>query len=186
VPSGFSYSTVIGDINPFDAFNAEQNVLVNDATGFAIYTTWPGGFSASNPAFAGADLRILVGQVTTTGTITGQFYLQAFQNGDQAQEWRGLLPILTENPFEPPVPGCTDVLACNFDAAAEEDNGSCVYPDLYLDCAGNCLADADGDGICNPLEVPGCQDVLACNFNPAATDEDEHERDMLQPRQPYP
>lgn len=35
--------------------------------------------------------------------------------------------------------GCTDSTACNFDAAALQDDGSCVYPILYF-------ADADLDG----------------------------------------
>ena len=26
------------------------------------------------------------------------------------------------------------------------------------DCDGNCLADADGDGVCDEFEVAGCQD----------------------------
>jgi hypothetical protein len=41
-----------------------------------------------------------------------------------------------------------------------------------VDCDGNCLNDADGDGVCDEDEIAGCQDELACNYNPAATDED--------------
>ena len=40
------------------------------------------------------------------------------------------------------------------------------------DCDGNCLADADGDGVCDPFEVAGCQDDMACNYNADATDDD--------------
>ena len=36
----------------------------------------------------------------------------------------------------------------------------------------HCLADADGDDVCDEFEVPGCQDAAACNFNAAATDSD--------------
>ena len=39
------------------------------------------------------------------------------------------------------VPGCIDSLACNYDAAANCDNGSCTYSTAVLDCAGNCTAD---------------------------------------------
>jgi hypothetical protein len=34
------------------------------------------------------------------------------------------------------VPGCTDAAACNYDAAANEDDGSCTYPEAGLDCSG--------------------------------------------------
>ena len=36
--------------------------------------------------------------------------------------------------------------ACNFNAEADYDNASCLYPELY--CDGTCLSDVDGDGIC--------------------------------------
>jgi hypothetical protein len=96
--------------------------------------------------------------------------------------------------------GCTDSGACNYDADAEFDNGSCEYTSCsgcaiqqacnydpnatvndiascvfitasYLDCDGNCLNDADGDGICDENEPPvifGCTDDTALNYNPVA------------------
>jgi len=36
---------------------------------------------------------------------------------------------------------------------------------LDYDCDGNCLADTDGDGVCDEFEVAGCQDATACNYN---------------------
>lgn len=41
------------------------------------------------------------------------------------------------------------------------------------DCYGNCLADADGDGVCDEFEVAGCTDTSACNYDPANTEEDD-------------
>lgn len=86
-------------------------------------------------------------------------------------------PVPYDFPFEgfsllinPPVPGCTDMMACNFNAEATEDDGSCTYPDPLYDCDGNCLNDTDGDGICE--EVPGCTDDTACNYDPVATEDD--------------
>ncbi len=86
-------------------------------------------------------------------------------------------PLPYDFPFEgftllinPPVPGCTDMMACNFNADATEDDGSCTYPDPLYDCDGNCLNDTDGDGICE--EVPGCTDATACNYDPQATEDD--------------
>ncbi|MCH1575478.1 MAG: hypothetical protein L7S67_04325, partial [Flavobacteriales bacterium] len=61
------------------------------------------------------------------------------------------------NPFTvspdctPVVPGCTDTLACNYDAEASEEDGSCVYNvDALGVCGGDCAADVNGDGICDP------------------------------------
>ena len=42
----------------------------------------------------------------------------------------------------------------------------------FLDCDGNCLNDADGDGVCNELEIAGCTDPNSDSYMPQATDED--------------
>jgi hypothetical protein len=70
------------------------------------------------------------------------------------------------------LPGCTDALACNYDELVNTDDGSCVYPEDYVDCAGVCLSDSDSDGICDELEVLGCTIGNACNFSEEATDDD--------------
>ncbi|MBM56277.1 MAG: hypothetical protein CMB32_06950, partial [Euryarchaeota archaeon] len=53
--------------------------------------------------------------------------------------------------------GCTDESACNFNALATSDDGSCTYADPGFDCDGN------------SLNIEGCTDPLGCDFNPAAT-----------------
>jgi trypsin len=72
----------------------------------------------------------------------------------------------------PTIYGCTYNLACNYNAGATENNGTCIYPIQYYDCELICLNDMDGDGICNELEIAGCTDPLACNYNSSATNED--------------
>ena len=42
----------------------------------------------------------------------------------------------------------------------------------YYDCAGVCLNDSDGDGVCDELEISGCMDTDAFNYDPTATDDD--------------
>ena len=82
------------------------------------------------------------------------------------------------------VPGCTDSTACNFDASATDDNGSCLQsdecgicggqgiPSGNCDCAGNqldalgecggpCEADADMDGVCDDID-PCVGELDAC------------------------
>ena len=73
--------------------------------------------------------------------------------------------------------GCTDEMACNYDMDATIDDGSCqdpvdIYGDPAVDCDGNCLNDADMDGICDENEIPGCLDENACNYDANATDYD--------------
>ena len=71
------------------------------------------------------------------------------------------------------ISGCTDAGACNYDILATDDDGGCSFPDAdHLDCQGNCLNDADGDGVCDESETPGCTTFTACNYNPQATEED--------------
>ena len=71
------------------------------------------------------------------------------------------------------VNSCDD---CNdSDASASVDLGcGCGEPAAATgyDCAGNCLADADGDGICDEFEVDGCTDITALNYSASATDDD--------------
>ena len=45
-------------------------------------------------------------------------------------------------------------------------------PELFYDCDGVCLNDADLDGVCDELEVLGCTDSTACNFIDTATETD--------------
>ena len=62
--------------------------------------------------------------------------------------------------------GCTNVVACNFNPIATDDDGSCTFPSsVYVDCDEVCYNDTDGDGVCDELEIPGCTDETACNFD---------------------
>ena len=70
------------------------------------------------------------------------------------------------------LPGCTDEVACNYNAEATEDDASCIYPEEFYDCEGACLNDTDEDGVCDELEILGCTDPLACNYDDQATEND--------------
>ena len=68
--------------------------------------------------------------------------------------------------------GCVEAFACNYAPEALFSDNSCIYPvSLLRDCAGDCIHDADGDGICDEQEVAGCTDPTACNFQALATDD---------------
>ncbi len=67
--------------------------------------------------------------------------------------------------------GCTDPIACNYDAEAFDDDGSCTYANECIDCDG-VVIDSDQDGVGDCDEVAGCTDSLACNYNPSVSDDD--------------
>ena len=60
-----------------------------------------------------------------------------------------------------PVLGCVDETACNYNSAAEYDDGSCEYPLENYDCEGDCNNDVDQDGVCD--EDDDCVGSLDCN-----------------------
>ena len=83
--------------------------------------------------------------------------------------------------------GCTDSLACNYDAEATTDNGSCDfescsgctdpnacnYDPVATQDDGSC-GDIDDCGVCggDNSTCGGCTDSAACNYNPEAIFED--------------
>jgi hypothetical protein len=86
------------------------------------------------------------------------------------------LGLIFPRPVSCPVFGCIDPLACNFDAGANTDDGTCEY----LTCAGctdpaSCNYDLNAtidDGSCEYASCSGCTDSNACNYNANATIED--------------
>ena len=164
-------STIWGSVDATEQFDTDgpgSNFEVNDEVGGAVFLA----YDANDPndiQFAGEDLKIMFAQITTSGTLSGQVYLQVFMNGDQDQEWRDLLTF-----DSCPIPGCTDSAACNYDEEATEDDGSCEE----LDCAGVCGGDAilDACDICNgpgAVYECGCADLAdgACDCDGNVLDE---------------
>ena len=72
-------------------------------------------------------------------------------------------------PPAPAIEGCTAIEACNYNAAAEVEDGSCVLPGEPCDDMNeNTTNDVLGvDCVCNG-ELLGCTDMMACNYEMAA------------------
>ena len=70
------------------------------------------------------------------------------------------------------IPGCIDAEACNYDEDANQDDGTCSYPQFAYDCDGNCVNDVNENGICDELEILGCTDATNPGYNPAANVDD--------------
>ena len=134
---------------------------------------WELPLGTESNGFAGDDNQVAVMQITTNGALLWTLNAEIWVHGDstnkvivtQSFDGTGLGSVIIE--------GCTNPSACNYYSLATSDNGSCEFPDAYLDCDDECLNDTDGDGVCNELEIAGCTQALACNFNALATDEDD-------------
>lgn len=155
--------TTVGVDAAATAFESGGAFAINNALGGSWFVL-PGLEPLAYPDDQG---RVLVAQLTTDGVVNLSINLQyRAENGSNPQEIDQVLE------FPVVVQGCTDDAACNFDSAAEVNDGSCIYPEPFRDCFGNCISDADSDGVCDEEEVPGCTDPTADNYNPAATDDD--------------
>jgi hypothetical protein len=80
-PAGEVETTVVGDWA--GAFEAGDDLLINDFFGGSWFTTYP-----NTAGVAGADNRVLLGQFTTDGQISGQLFVQVFPNSIGADEMR--------------------------------------------------------------------------------------------------
>jgi hypothetical protein len=74
------------------------------------------------------------------------------------------------------IEGCTAMEACNYDALATLDNGSCVFVgDACDDGLEETIEDVIGaDCFCSGVIVdfPGCTDLTACNYDAGANADD--------------
>ena len=156
-------------ITPFFLNPGATSLLSNTLTGASYYI-----LNTATNGLPGEDLRVFVMQVTTAGSVSGTFNAQVFPLGEGENQQLLSWTFDGEGTYGgdgEPATGCTNEEACNYDLDATIDDGSCVFPGLFLDCDGNCLNDADNDGVCDELEV-GCTDALACNFDASAGEDD--------------
>ena len=183
-------------ITPFFLTDGATLMESNTLTGASWYV-----LNTASNGLANDDNRVLIMQVTTAGNVSGQISYQVFPLGVGADQQQLNVAFDGEGIFggdEPTVAcgctddaasnydpeatyddgsclfdvaGCTDAEACNYEEDATVDDGSCEFAEPLLDCEGNCLNDADGDGICDEVEE-GCTDADACNYDPSAAVED--------------
>ena len=147
-------------LTSFDDWNNGGDFVVNTFIGGSIFIV-PGANGQGNPI----NGRVLLGQVTTVGVTDAVVNIQ-FRDANQESVYASGMTLT----FPVAGAGCNNELACNYNPEAEGD-ADCVFPDTYYDCDG-CINDADGDGVCDELEVLGCTDDLACNFDINATEND--------------
>ena len=101
------------------------------------------------------DGRVLLMQLTTSGTFEGQFNVQVFEHGDGENEVIETIAFSGAGFFSPtdvPICGCTDSSACNFNALATVDDESCFFSTFLRDCSGDCFNDQNDNDVCDELE----------------------------------
>ena len=95
----------------------------------------------------------------TTITVSGVAFARSvkiqFSSGDS-----GVTSIVANGAELVCGAGCTDATACNYDADATSDDGSCLQLDECGVCGGSGV-DADADGICDDVDdcvgaIDGC------------------------------
>ena len=128
-------------IAAFDPGGAEpgSSIVINSAAGGA----WFAPADATN-GIAGDDLRVLVGQFTTDGDLSGQLYASVLPPG-QTEPIDIFLPFGEAGPTGG---GCTYEVAINFDPEATVDDGTCIF----VTCPDACDADLDEDGVCDDVD----------------------------------
>jgi len=151
---------ITGWANPWGNGEFDVYLIKTDGTGIEQWTQSFGG--------AGDDYGNSVQQTTDGGyIITG---LTSDEMGN-----RDVYLIKTDGYGNSFLVGCTDLLACNYDTEAIEDDGTCTYVDFICETCEDGLIldnDSDDDGVCDSNEVVGCQDMAACNYDALATDVD--------------
>jgi hypothetical protein len=138
------------------------SVIVNSVIGATWFT-----LTDNLNSEAGADLKILLGQITTDGDICGILNLQCFPDYAGTSSNYIVQTGLEFGSIECGTPGCTDDTALNYNADADFDNGLCIFPcalsvgDLTVTNP-TCGGDADGSVM---VTASGNQSFVSYNFN---------------------
>ena len=167
--SGISFFT-IGAEAAWAAFNAGEDVNISSTAGAFMIGLQPGcsrnptapnPCSVDHPAYGGDDHRVLLGQITTTGTLSGSLAVQILEDGVYTPgvyrtsyfSFNGV-GSFSEEGFDGAMTseyqncGCTNSEAFNFNDEAQHDDGSCI------------------------AVVNGCMDETACNYDASANTDD--------------
>ena len=135
-------------------------------------TIWPADWNTTNSGTYTATVDLSGANLSGSGTWSFSLYNGYNSSSAITYDATWTLNDVCPDGGTPDVPGCTESTACNYDANATLDDGSCLFDDALGVCGGDCTSDADGDGVCDDEEVPGCTDPEAENYDPNATDND--------------
>lgn len=156
--------SVVDTTAPIFSFTPDALVNLDEAIGDEMPTPYVLVWDACdlNPIWSYADVVIDVTGATTT---TERTYTVVDDCGNASTFVQTIV-------YTSVIPGCIDADACNYDEDANQDDGTCSYPQFAYDCEGNCVNDVNENGICDELEILGCTDVTNPGYNPAANVDD--------------
>ncbi|MDG2363459.1 MAG: hypothetical protein P8L80_05095, partial [Flavobacteriales bacterium] len=109
-------------------FNSGGDFIVDTFIGGSVFVV-PGANSQGVPV----DGRVLLGQFTTSGQVNALVNVQVRDQAGESHYAEGLTMTFPQVEV-----GCMDATACNYNPAAELDNGSCIY---IVDECGVCGGD---------------------------------------------
>ena len=173
-----SASGIAGAADPSLVEDASEPVtpyfLNHGATSLSSTTLTGSSWYVLNTAENGlpdADMRVLILQVSTTGSISGTINFQVFPLGVGADQVQISMDFDGAGIYAASVPGCMDSTACNYDASATTDDGSCLVNDECGECGGDDSTCADACGVPNGDDstCTGCMLTIACNYDSTAT-----------------
>ena len=95
------------------------DIIIDTQTGGSWFPLFP-----DSNAYAGEDSLVMIGQFTTDTVLYGVVSIATFVGGVQSNDSLVTIPFSS---VPDAVFGCTDSEATNYDMAANEDNGSCVF-----------------------------------------------------------
>ena len=123
--------------------------------GYPSAGAWPGGWNVSTAGIYTANISLSLVPLSGSGSWSLQVINGWTSSGivdyDMDLQFPGLCPLATD------VPGCTDAEACNYDADATVNDGSCEYTQP-------CPGDLNGDGTINVndlLDFSRCATTMA-------------------------
>ena len=152
----------VGMESYFTAFNAGNGFTIDTFIGGSWFVV-PG---ASADAISGEDNRVLVAQLTTDGVVSLTMNFQYDDLEGNSNNTDGVTLSFPEV-----AAGCTEEEACNYDADAEANDGSCSYPGDACDDGDSGTMNDMYDANCGcegEVIIAGCTESAACNYDPLA------------------
>ncbi|MDG1260605.1 MAG: lamin tail domain-containing protein [Flavobacteriales bacterium] len=171
--------------NPGDGWDDSDFVRVEynlDAAGWVTAMTFTGmaagsntglGFDSDNSGLGDIALTTAFAQFSASIPTGASLEIRIVAQANSASE-EFAFDFIGVYDASVAIPGCTDAGACNYNAAATTDDGSCDFTCLGCTDAGACNYDMTAtidDGSCD-FTCLGCTDGAACNFDLTATIDD--------------